>query len=103
MAAGYDDSEQQEKCSSGTVQNGTVRHRIEMALAGRVFRRRSGALGEVPSNPVLAQIMFERSLTEPHGAPVLKQGACACKVGSGSPHVPEPRLLTGEKVGKRRA
>lgn len=69
MAAGYDDSEGDGKLltrqSLGWNSSPSNRHCIGQAQR---FEG-GGARGRVPSNPVLAQIMFERSLTEPQVHP----------------------------------
>ena len=75
MAAGYDDSEEEGKMLTrhslgwnSSPSNGHV-----IGQAGR-FEGGVELRGAVPSNPVLAQIVFERSLTEPHGNPRSETG-----------------------------
>lgn len=53
--------------------NSSPSNRHSIGQAGR-FEGEGRSPGQVPSNPVLAQIMFERSLTEPHGHPRSETG-----------------------------
>lgn len=106
MAAGYDDSEEQGKMltrhSLGWNSSPSNRHGI--GQAGR-FEGGVELPGPVPSNPVLAQIMFERSLTEPHGHPRSETGRM-CLYGGlwvAHPSCSRAKTFDGGEVGKRRA